>query len=187
MPFVERVGLMLFVAGPVSQPDGLQPPLLVEAASRHVPLEYPQREPRRPQPLRVLKQHRPHALTLGHGTGAVAGGPLAQEAEGEVFVRAPHGRGGHRRISARRRRVRRRKRLGSAQPCGSDFLPEGGGTPSPGIPMRRSMRLWMVRGFSGRVRLCPDVLRELLEGTQEAIARPTDDVPVVKPGCDVEA
>jgi len=67
------------------------------------------------------------------------------------------------------------------------FSPTGGGTPSPGIPMRRSMRLWMVRGFSGRVRLCPDVLRELLEGTQEAIARPTDDVPVVKPGCDVEA
>jgi hypothetical protein len=63
-----------------------------------------------------------------------------------------------------------------------------GGTPSPGI--RRvdpCMRLWMVRGFSGSVRLCPDVLRELLEGTHEAIARPTDDVPVVKPGCDVEA
>jgi len=33
MPFVKRVGLMLFVAGPVSQHDELQPPLLVEAGA----------------------------------------------------------------------------------------------------------------------------------------------------------
>src|SRR5437879_6247613 len=42
-----------------------------------------------------------------HGSGPVAAGPVARDAAGVVFVRAPHRRDRYRSVSARRRRVRR--------------------------------------------------------------------------------
>src|SRR6266487_118249 len=50
---------------------------------------------------------RGRAERVVHGSAAVAAGPVAQDAAGVVFVRAPHRRDRYRSVSSRERRVRR--------------------------------------------------------------------------------
>lgn len=51
----------------------------------------------------ITRSFRRGARRVVHGPGAVAPGPIAQDAQEVVFLRTPHRRGGHRYVSARRR------------------------------------------------------------------------------------
>src|ERR687892_2170394 len=72
---------------------------------------------------------RGRAEWLVHRLGAVASEPVAEDAQGVVFVRAPQRRGGYGRVSTRRRRVGRMSKHGG-QPAtsGAQFsTPTGAG------------------------------------------------------------